>query len=180
MLSIRSAAAAMAAATMAAVGTAGSAGATEPWFTVEQYDSIHFGMTKTEVLAITGDSPGCTVSATSMSCRAESADYPPYGGFNFTTDGKVYRKFQEQLHVAKKPSITTAQYNRTHLGMTEAQLWGVVSPDSCAVGDESYPNWPATNGHKVLHYCTATTGLFAPSARFQFTDGTLTWSKSDL
>lgn len=182
MLNVRRTAGTVAAAAMAVVAAASGAGAAEPepWFTVEQYDSIQFGMTKADVLAITGDSPGCTVSEASLVCRTKSDDYPPYGGFNFNADGKLYRKFQEQLHKPVKPSITAAQYNKTRLGMSEAQVWAVVSPDSCTVRDESYPDWPATNGHQVLYYCTAGTGLFPPNARFQFTDGKLTLRLSNL
>ncbi|WP_369246371.1 BLIP family protein [Streptomyces sp. R41] len=162
----------------AIVGVATSAQAYSG-FTAEKYNQIQFGMTKDQVWAIGGGAQACEtgglVGDNAILCWAESGDYVPYGGFSFNADGKLYNKRSELLFKAKTPSIRLAQYNRTTLGMTEAQVWSVVPKDSCVAQQETYPNWPATNGHAVEYYCPSATGRFPPSAYLTFTDGTLTY-----
>ncbi|MFD4414085.1 BLIP family protein [Streptomyces sp. NPDC058466] len=146
-------------------------------FTAEKYNQIQFGMTKDQVWAIGGGSQACEtggVIGDGILCWAESGDYVPYGGFSFTADGKLYNKRSEFLFKAKTPSIRLAQYNRTALGMTEPQVWAVVPKDSCVMQQETYANWPATDGHALQYYCPSATGLFPPSAYLTFTDGKLT------
>ena len=167
---------ALGAAVAAVVGLASSAQAYSG-FTAERYNQIQFGMTKEQVWQIGGGAQACEDDGSSILCWSESSDYAPYGGFSFTSDGKLYRKWQEFLFKPKTPSMTLAKYNKTQVGMTETQLWSIVSQDSCVVAEEKYSNWPATNGHVLEYYCTAKTGLFPPNARFQFTDGALTWKK---
>ncbi|MCX5283142.1 BLIP family protein [Streptomyces sp. NPDC060011] len=146
-------------------------------FTPERYRQIQFGMTKDQVWQIGGGSQACETGGLfgdSVMCWAESSDYAPYGGFSFTADGRMREKRSEFLLEVRTPSVTLAQYDGTRLGMTEAQVWSVVSEDSCVLRREGYPNWPATNGHVEEFYCTAANGLFPPDAHFTFTDGGLT------
>ncbi|WP_369258642.1 BLIP family protein [Streptomyces sp. R35] len=167
---------ALVAAGVSVVGVATSAQAYSG-FTAEKYQQIQFGMTKDQVWELGGGAQACETGGLigdAIQCFTESSDYAPYGSFNFTADGKLKSKRNEFLFKAKTPSISLAQYNKTQLGMSEAQVWSIVSKDSCVVQQEGYPDWPATNGHTLGYYCASATGLFPPNARFIFTDGTLT------
>ncbi|WP_329042380.1 BLIP family protein [Streptomyces sp. NBC_00178] len=168
---------ALAAAAAALVATTSAAEANSG-FSVEKYEQIQFGMTFDEVWQIGGGEPACDtggVVGDSILCFTESSDYAPYGGFDFTDDGKLYSKRNEFLYKPKTPSIRLSHYNKTALGMSEAQVWAVVPKDSCVVQGQRYPNWPATTGFVEKYACKAATGLFPPTAYFDFTDGKLTY-----
>jgi len=165
------------AAAAAVVATTSSAQANSG-FSAEKYEQIQFGMTFDEVWEIGGGEAACDtggVIGDSILCFTESGDYAPYGGFSFTDEGELWSKRNEYLYKAKTPSVKLSHYNRTALGMTEAQLWAAVPKDSCVSQGESYPNWPAKTGFEEKYYCAAATGLFPPSASFHLTDGVLTY-----
>ncbi|MEU0133119.1 BLIP family protein [Streptomyces sp. NPDC006296] len=167
---------ALVAAAAAVVATASAAQANSG-FSVEKYEQIQFGMSFDEVWEIGGGEAACDtggVIGDSILCFTESSDYAPYGGFSFTEDGELFSKRNEFLYKAKNPSVRLSHYNKTSVGMTEAQLWAAVPQDSCVQQGESYPNWPALNGVAEKYYCAAATGLFPPSATFYLTDGIVT------
>lgn len=168
---------ALVAAAAAVVATASAAQANSG-FSVAKYEQIQFGMTFDEVWEIGGGEAACDtggVVGDSILCFTESSDYAPYGGFSFTDDGELYSKRNEFLYKPKTPSMRLSHYNRTALGMTEAQLWAVVPKDSCVTQGETYPDWPARTGFVRKYACAAGTGLFPPTAYFDLTDGTLTY-----
>ncbi|MFB8029774.1 BLIP family protein [Streptomyces sp. NPDC056465] len=168
---------ALVAAAAAVVATASAAQANSG-FSVGKYEQIQFGMTFDEVWEIAGGDAACDtggVVGDSILCSVEWTEYSPYGSFSFTDDGELYRKSNEFLYKPKTPSMKLSHYNRTSLGMTEAQLWAVVPKDSCVKQGESYPGWPARTGFVERYLCAAGTGLFAPTANFDLTDGTLTY-----
>ncbi|MFF9688829.1 BLIP family protein [Streptomyces sp. NPDC014623] len=162
----------------AAVATTAASAQADSGFSVEKYEQIQFGMTFDEVWEIGGGEAACDtggVIGDSILCFAGSGDYAPYGGFSFTDDGELYSKRNEYLYQPKTPSMRLSHYDKTALGMTEAQVWAVVPKDSCVVQGESYPGWPATTGFVKKYACKAQTGLFPPTAYFHFTDGELTY-----
>ncbi|MFF0163274.1 BLIP family protein [Streptomyces sp. NPDC005263] len=174
---------ALAVAGAAVLGTAVGAGAAEEFsFTAEKYSAVPFGASKAEVRETLGvglTKPGsaagwCEEDDVSIMCFTKSDDYAPYGDFTFDADDKLIGKRHEFLFTPKTPSMTLAKYDKVKVGMTDAQLWSMVSPDSCVQAGERYPAWPATAGHQVNYYCTAATGLFPPNARFYLVDGKLT------
>ncbi|MER5356919.1 BLIP family protein [Streptomyces sp. NPDC002785] len=175
---------ALAAAGAAVLGAAADVRADEGFsFTAEKYSAVPFGMPKAEVWGMLGGGqtkPGDAAGwceddgKSSILCFTTSSDYAPYGDFSFNADGKLYSKRHEFLFTPKTPSMTLAKYNTVQLGMTEAQLWSIVSQDSCVPAGERYPNWPATTGREVNYYCTAAKGLFPPNASFYITDGKVT------
>ncbi|MEU8540170.1 BLIP family protein [Streptomyces sp. NPDC048717] len=180
---------ASAVASAAALGTvlAGATGAEartdEAFFTAEKYAAVAFGTSKADVWQQLGGpqspKPGssvgwCTDGGTYIQCFAKSDDYAPYGTFSFDKNGKLYSKHHEFLYEPKTPSITLAQFNQVKLGVTEAQLWSYVSPDSCVQSEEEYPNWPATTGHEVGYFCRQEPYVGGSNARFMLTDGAIT------
>lgn len=147
-------------------------------FSVGKYEQIQFGMTFDEVWDIAGGEAACDtggVIGDSILCFTESSDYAPYGGFDFTAEGKLNSKRNEYLYQPENPSVTLSQFKKTSLGMTEEQLWAVVPEDSCVVRGERYPNWPTTTGFVKKYSCASDTGLFPPTASFDLTDGVLTY-----
>ncbi|MEV7090323.1 BLIP family protein [Streptomyces sp. NPDC093085] len=176
---------ALAAAAAATLGTTSAAQAAENAeefsFTPEKYTAVQFGTSKAEVeeflgvgLTKPGSREGWCEGGVSLLCFTESNDYAPYGGFAFNANGELIDKRQEFLFKPKTPSTTLNQYNAVSIGMTANQLWSTVSPDSCVVSQERYTDWPATTNHRLTYYCTATTGLFPPNARFYVVDGKVT------
>ncbi|MDC0769521.1 BLIP family protein [Streptomyces sp. HD] len=175
---------ALAAVTAATVlGTAANAGAADEEFsfTAEKYTAVQFGMSRAQIHEMLdvgktkpGDGKGWCEDDVSILCMTASGDYVPYGNFWFNSADKLIGKRHELLFTPKTPSMTLAKYNRVTVGMTEAQVWSTVSKDSCVLQSDSYPNWPATTGHKYYYYCTASTGLFPPNAHFYFVDGKVT------
>lgn len=116
----------------AAVVATGSAAQAEAGFSAEKYEQVQFGMTFDEVWEISGGGSMCHTGGSlgdSILCYTESGDYAPYGGFSFTDEGELWNKRNEYLYKAKTPSVKLSHYNRTALGMTEAQLWAAVPKD---------------------------------------------------
>ncbi|MEU0073119.1 BLIP family protein [Streptomyces sp. NPDC006332] len=175
---------ALAVAGAAVLGTAVGAGAAEQFsFTAEKYSAVPFGTSRAEVremldvgLTKPGSAAGwCEEDAdVHIFCFTESDDYAPSGSFTFNAEDKLIGKQQELLFTPKTPSMTLAKYNQVKLGMTDTQLWSIVSPDSCVQAGERYLSWPAATGHQLNYYCTATTGLFSPNGRFYLVDGKVT------